>query len=197
MCMSYRVGWKDFEKGLRVRMLSHAHPPKTVAIEWKESCVWADSPHSLSKTKLAKPPMNKVMQLTRERKRITGPDLLDITMTRNVAPFYSQEPAPGYDPEPAESCTWHNISRIRYYVPTTSYNHHWGRPPGLHNHFEFIGKDADGSEMTFHPSDELGAWACWDIQFHKLHAQGLFEELGLKMLRTVDYNGDVLEYSFM
>ncbi len=196
MCMPYRVGWNDFERELQLRMLSHAHPSKTVAIKWKEPCVWADSAHSLTKTKLAKPPMNQVMQLTRERKRITGPDLLDITMTRNVAPFYSTETAPGYDPEPAESCTWHNISRIRYYVPRTRHDHLYGRPPVLHNHFEFIGK-VDGSEMTFHPSDELGAWACWDIKFHKLNAHSLFEELGLKMQRTVNYDGEVLEYSFI
>jgi hypothetical protein len=195
------VGWYDFEKELRERILSHAHPPKTVSIEWTEPCVGADSRHSLSKTKLAKPPMNKVMQLTRERKRLTGPDLLDITMTRNVAPFYNPEPAPGYDPESAETCTWHNISRIRYYVPRTSYNHHWGRPPWGHNHFEFIGKDVDGSEITFHPADELGAWACWDTKFHRLHAQCAFEELGLTMHSTRVYDcyndGDMLEYSFM
>ena len=193
------VGWYNFEKELRERILSHAHPPKTVSIEWTEPCVGADSRHIISKTKLAKLPMNKVMQLTRERKRLTGPDLLDITMTRNVAPFYNPEPAPGCDPEPAETCTWHNISRIRYYVPRTSCNHAWGFADL--NHFEFIGKDVDGSEITFHPADELGAWACWDTKFHRLHAQRAFEELGLTMHRTRVYDcyndGDMLEYSFM
>ena len=80
------IGWYDLDAGLRERMLSQAHPAQTVAVEW----VAPDSTVTR-------------YEFTRERKRILGPDLLRISITRRAGTA------------DARTHTWHNISRIRLY----------------------------------------------------------------------------------
>jgi hypothetical protein len=61
------IGWYDFDEHLRERMLREAHPAKTVAVEW----VAPDSTVTR-------------YEFTRERKRLLGPDLLKISVTRRA-----------------------------------------------------------------------------------------------------------------
>ena len=130
------------------------------------------------------------MELKRERKRLTGTDLLEITITRNAmlgyeAYAYVHE---GLQPEAGQTYagTWHNVSRIRYIVPRTT--------PDLPtiSTFEFIGKDADGSETTFYPPD----WVSVDDLLFRHHCHHNFQGLGLTRHRTRTWDAEVLEYSF-
>jgi hypothetical protein len=102
------IGWYDFDEGVREQILSHSHPAKTVAVEW----VAADSHLTL-------------YEFTRERKRLAGPDLLKISITRNALT------------RDARTHTWHNVSRIRLHL-------------FLHNYydFEFVGKNADSAGIA-------------------------------------------------
>ena len=176
------IGWYDLAEGVRVQILRHSHPPQTVALEWTEPSVWAGR-------LLAKVPMTVRMELKRERKRLTGIDLLEITITRKAVLNYEAyayvhdviRPEPD-SPGQTYTGTWHNVSRIRYIVSRTSHN----------TTFEFIGKDADGRETTFYPPD----WVIFDDIFHRFHCECVFEELGLTRHQTQwTLDAEVREYS--
>jgi hypothetical protein len=107
------IGWYDFDAGVREQILRHSHPAKTVAVEW----VVPDS--TLTR-----------YEFTRERKRLAGPDLLRIRITRRAGTA------------DARTYTWHNVSKIRLHIVAHSYYT-----------FEFIGKDADGRETKYHAPD--------------------------------------------
>ena len=171
------IGWYDLDEPLRERMLSEAHPAKTVVVEW----VAADS--HLTR-----------YEFTRERKRIRGPDLLRISITRRA------------DTADARTHTWHNVSRMRLYF-------------FVHSHYEFtfVGKVADDEErarsrrLRFRPppglaedekifylpyaSDDWDNWM-WPRTVYETQRH-VFEELGLTLHRIRDEAGEeVLEYRF-
>jgi hypothetical protein len=147
------IGWHDFDAGVREQILHHSHPAKTVAVEW----VAADA--HLTR-----------YEFTRERKRIRGPYLLKISVTRRAGTA------------DARTYTWHNVSKIRLHIVAHSYYT-----------FEFIGKDADGSETTFYPPD----WVSVDDLLFRHHCHHNFQGLGLTRHRTRTWDAEVLEYSFV
>jgi ubiquitin len=186
-----QIGWYDLAEGVRVQILMHSHPPQTVAVEWPERLVF-------SGRLLAKVPMIVRMEFKRERKRLTGTDLLEITITRNAMPGYEEfaYTREGLEPEAGQTYagTWHNVSRIRYVVPRT------GIPPARPGDldlptvptFEFIGKDADGRETTFYPPD----WVI-DDGLYRHHCDRDLQELGFTLHMTHTWDAEVLEYSFV
>ena len=176
------IGWYDFDAPLRERMLGEAHPAKTVTAEWVAP--------DLTVTRY---------EFTRERKRLLGPDLLKISVTRRAGTA------------DARTYTWHNVSRIRL-----EYTVH----PRYGYELRFVGKDPAGAaedarvyrqwrrmrpshlaedESVFHypyhwqATDTCENWtwprAVYETQRH------VFEELGLTLHRTRDDAGkEVLEY---
>ena len=171
------IGWYDFDEHLRERMLGEAHPAKTVSVEF----VAPDSTVTR-------------YQFTRERKRILGPDLLRISITRRA------------DTADARTHTWHSISRMRLYF-------------FVHSHYEFtfVGKVADEEErvrsrrLRFRPppglaedekifyltyaNDDFDAWM-WPRRVYETQGH-VFEELGLTLHRIRDEAGEeLLEYRF-
>jgi hypothetical protein len=171
------IGWYDFDAGVREQILRHSHPAKTVAVEW----VVPDS--TLTR-----------YEFTRERKRLAGPDLLRIRITRRAGTA------------DARTYTWHNVSKIRLYLFVhTCYvltfvgkvqddeerarrrRMGFRQPPGL-------AEDEKVFYLPYH-SDE---WENWMIP-RRLYEQErhVFEELGLTLHRTRDELGEeVLEYRF-
>lgn len=171
------TGWYDVDADVRERILSQAHPAKTVAVEWEA----ADS--QLTR-----------FEFTRERKRIRGPDLLKISVTRRAGTA------------DARTYTWHNVSRIRLYFYVHS-----------HYEFTFVGKVADDKESARsrrlgfsqpsglaehdkifylpHTKDDWDNWM-WPRNVYETQRH-VFEELGLTLHRTHDEaNKEVLEYRF-
>lgn len=164
------TGWYDLDADVRERILSQAHPVKTVAVEWMA----ADS--HLTR-----------YEFTRERKRIRGPDLLTISITRRA------------DTADARTHTWHNVSRMRLYL-------------FVHSHYEFtfIGKArsrrlgfrqppslAEHDKIFYLPHDnhDWDSWM-WPRKVYETQRH-VFEELGLTLHRTHDEAGEeVLEYRF-
>jgi len=170
------IGWYDFDEHLRERMLGEAHPAKTVSVEF----VAPDSTVTR-------------YQFTRERKRLLGPDLLRISITRRA------------DTADARTHTWHSISRMRLQF----FAHQW-------YDFTFVGKVGDEErarcrrlglrqtpglaedEKIFYlpyASVDFDNWmwprALYETQGH------VFEELGLTLHRIRDQAGEeVLEYRF-
>jgi len=152
-----------------------SYPHKTVDIEWIEPRVWADRQY-LNPKIVASHPMLNVMQLKRNG------NCLEITMSRRelgVAKLVAQK-------------KWHNISRIRYVAPRNTYLN-----PSIRadTHFEFIGKDEYGREVTMDVEHELGPWACWDIAFHKRKGNHDLEALGLTKKDIFDWEAFMSEYS--
>jgi hypothetical protein len=171
------IGWYDFDADLRESILSQEHPAKTVAVEW----VATDSTVTR-------------YEFTRERKRIRGPDLLKINVTRRA------------DTADARTHTWHNVSRIRLYFFVHS-----------HNEFTFVGKVADDEERARsrrlgfrqppglaehdkifylpYANDDWDNWM-WPRTVYETQRH-VFEELGLTLHRIRDEAGEeVLEYRF-
>ena len=171
------IDWYDFDEHLRERMLGEAHPAKTVSVEF----VAPDSTVTR-------------YQFTRERKRILGPDLLRISITRRA------------DTADARTHTWHSISRMRL---------HFFRQ--LWYDFTFVGKVADDEERArgrrlgfmqrrglaidekiFYPpytSVDFDNWM-WPRRVYETQGH-VFEELGLTLHRIRDEAGEeVLEYRF-
>ena len=174
------IGWYDLDAPLRERMLGEAHPAKTVSVEF----VAPDSTVTR-------------YQFTRERKRILGPDLLRISITRRA------------DTADARTHTWHNVSRMRLYL----FAHQW-------YDFTFVGKVPDDEERArwrrlglqprlqppglaedekifylTYANDDFDAWmwprALYETQRH------VFEELGLTLHRIRGQAGEeLLEYRF-
>ena len=175
LIMNTGIGWYDFDAGVREQILSHSHPAKTVAVEW----VAPDA--TLTR-----------YEFTRERKRLAGPDLLKISITRKAGTV------------DARTHTWHNVSRIRAYFFAHQYYE-----------FTFVGKVPDDEERArdrrwgirqpsslaedekvfYLPSDE---WEnrMWPRRLYE-QERHVFEELGLTLRRTHDKLGEeVLEYRF-
>jgi hypothetical protein len=171
------IGWHDFDAGVREQILHHSHPAKTVAVEW----VAPDS-HMTR------------YEFTRERKRIRGPYLLKISVTRRAGTA------------DARTYTWHNMSKIRLYLFVHS-----------HYDFTFVGKVADDEERARsrrlgfrqppglaehdknfyipYQNDDWDNWM-WPRTVYE-EQRHVFEELGLTLHRTRDEDGEeVLEYRF-
>lgn len=184
------IGWYNLAEGVRAQILRHSHPPQTVAVEWPERLVF-------SGRLLAKVPMIVRMEFKRERKRLTGADLLEITITRNAMPGYEEfaYTREGLQPEAGQTYagTWHNVSRIRYVVPRTDVIPARPGDPDLPtvSTFEFIGKDAEGRATTFYPP----GWVI-DEGLYRHHCDDDLQELGLTLHVTQTWDAEVLEYSF-
>jgi len=171
------IHWHDLDAGVREHILGHSHPAKTVAVEW----VTPDSTVTRYK-------------FTRERKRIRGPDLLKISVTRKA------------DTANARTNTWHNVSRIRLFLFAHSYYV-----------FTFVGKVADDEERARsrrlgsrqspglaehekifylpYTNDDFDNWM-WPRTLYEENRHK-FEELGLTLHRTHDEAGEeMLEYRF-
>jgi len=171
------IGWHDFDAGVREQILHHSHPAKTVAVEW----VAPDS-HMTR------------YEFTRERKRIRGPYLLKISVTRRADTAY------------ARTYTWHNVSKIRLHlfvhscydltfvgkVPddeerARSRSLGFRQPPGLAEHDKIF-------YLPF-PNDDWDNWM-WPRTVYETQRH-VFQELGLTLHRTRDEAGEeVLEYRF-
>ena len=162
---STKIGWYDWDQGVREQILRHSHPAKTVAVEYVDY----QAPIGIG-------PLIIRFEFTRERKRVAGPDLLKIRITRHTTPGH--EAAAGH----TYSGTWHNVSKIRLHSSITYARYT----------FEFIGKDADGLETSYYPPE----WVYWRSRFYVQHHHN-FDELGLTVHRTRDQSGaQVLEYRF-
>jgi hypothetical protein len=171
------IGWYDFDAGVREQILRHSHPAKTEAVEWV-------APDSTSTR----------YEFTRERKRLAGPDLLKISVTRRAGT------------EDARTHTWHNVSRIRLYF-------------FAHSHYEltFVGRVAEDEERARsrrlglrqppglaeddkifylpYANDDWDNWM-WPRTVYETQRH-VFEELGMTLHRTRDEAGEeVLEYRF-
>ena len=163
---TFNIGWYHFDEDLRERMLSEAHPAKTVSVEF----VAPDSTVTR-------------YEFTRERKRLLGPDLLRISITRRA------------DTADARTHTWHNISRIGLYL----FAHQW-------YDFTFVGKVADDEERArsrrlgfmqrpglaedekifylTYANDDFDNWM-WPRRVYETQGH-VFEELGLTLHRIRD-----------
>ena len=172
-----KKGWYDVDSDVRERILSQAHPAKTVAVEW----VASDS--HLTR-----------YEFTRERKRIAGRDLLKISVTRRA------------DTADARTHTWHNVSRMRLrffahqwydftFVGKVADDEERARSrrlgfmqrPGL----------AEDEKMFYLPyaNDNFDNWM-WPRTVYETQRH-VFEELGLTLHRTHDEAGqEELEYRF-
>jgi hypothetical protein len=156
-----KPSWFDFDRGVRADILRRAHPPRTEEFEYTKFALhneesWEQWTYHV------------YFDFIRQRKRITGTDLLEIkiaqvTVIRGV-------------PTQTYAGTWHNITKIRLIAvePRRMYN------------LEFVGNDADGLETTFRPPD----WVNINYNLFHARAQHSFANLGLHKTRSPE----VLEY---
>jgi hypothetical protein len=155
-----RTSWFDFDRGLRAEILRQAHPPRTAYF-------------SYTVLNLGKPgawPYVVYFDFVRQRKRITGTDLLEISIAQRTV-------IDGVD-TPTYACTWHNITTIRLR----------GDEQREVYALEFVGRDPDGLETAFHPP----AWVNIHYNLFDARARHAFASLGLTLREPAAH---LLEYS--